>query len=429
MGTIKRNALHMLNSQVVVTFCQGLQFVVVARAMGSGELGRLAAILAINAVLAPFSGLGLHAITTMVLARGSERAPLYYGNSLLMGLISGLVLVALALLIGPLFLGAMAKPGVIAVFGIADFVFGFFVGASASVFLGLDKHRYAGRFQAMLAFTRLCCALLFVALHKLGVFKGWTTLYPQIWGWFYLAGSIIAAVLVYQMTVRQIGKPRAVFRQAVHDVRAGIFFSVGIAATSVYTDIDKAVLGRVASMEINGAYTAAYRVVAMSYAPVRALLNALQARFFRDGAHGVERAVRSATQMAMYAAAYCVVAGFGMKVAVPLIPWILGKSYQLSGQVLGTLAFLPLFLMLQDVFSSVLMGSGRQHIRSLVQMIAAGLCFLLNMSMAPEFGWEGAAAATYLTQALLAGMVGVVIWYALRAERRQMRTTALRTSS
>jgi O-antigen/teichoic acid export membrane protein len=163
---------------------------------------------------------------------------------------------------------------------------------------------------------------------------------------------------------------------------------------------------------------------------VRALLNALQARFFRDGAKGLDPVVRSAFRVALYAGAYCIVVGFATKLAVPIIPWILGKSYALSSQVLGTLAFLPLFLMIQDVFSAALMGSGRQHLRSFAQVIAAVLCFALNMSLAPQWGWQGAAASTYLSQILLSVMVGAVIWYSLRVERRgAQQTSSLGASS
>lgn len=429
MGSIKRNTLHMLSSQAVMTVCQGLQFVIVARALGATEFGRLAAILAINSVLVPFSGLGSNNITIMRLARGSSEAPLCYGNSLMMGCLSGFALIGLALFASMTFLGSMASPGVILIFGIADFILSFSIGAAACVFFGLDKHRYASRFQSLQAFSRLCCAGAFVSLHKLGVFSTWSALYAQIWGWFYLLGSLIAAVMVYKMTVAQIGRPQYHFKKAVHDIKTGVFYSVSVAAMSVYTDIDKAVLARVATTEINGAYTAAYRVIAMSYAPVRALLTAMQARFFRDGAHSVGAAVRSASRVAMYATAYCLLLGLMMQFVVPIIPLILGKSYALSGEILSRLAFLPLFLMLQDVFSTALTGSDRQHLRSFVQVAAALLCFFLNMSLAPQYGWMGATVATYATQVLLAAMVVGVIFYSVRAERKLMRPSHLPASS
>lgn len=435
MSKLKRNALHMLGSQFLVALFQGIQFILIARALGAHDFGRMAGVLAITAVLLPFSGMGAGNVIVIRLARGSEKVQIYFGNALLLTVISGSLLVLLATFWGLTFLPTVATPVVMLVLGISEILISTFIGISAHVFYGFEQHVYSGLFYSLHGFFRMLFAAVFFALfyhnaellHRLQLFSGFVN-FPtdrlEFWAWFHLAAGLTTWALVLSVTIRQIGWPSFDLKLALKELKIGIFYSIGLSSKSVYINIDKAILARYVSPEINGAYTAAFRLIYMAYTPIQAVLCATSARFFRDGANGVGPAFRIATRIVIYGSVYCSVFAMLVFIGAPLIRYILGDGYALSIDILRWLALLPLILMLQDTYSDALMGADRQMVRSFFQVIVALMCFGANMALVPKFSWMGAVAATYLSQIVLAALVIGLIVLLLRRERTGERLKA-----
>ena len=103
-ASLRRNTLHMLGAQFGSALFQGLHFVLIARALGAHDFGRMAGVLAITSALLPFSGVGAGNVLMMRVARAEAPATLYLGNALMVAVVSGSLLIALAALAGPLFL-------------------------------------------------------------------------------------------------------------------------------------------------------------------------------------------------------------------------------------------------------------------------------------------------------------------------------------
>lgn len=432
MSKLKRNALHMLGSQLLSAVCQGIQFVLIARALGAYDFGRLSGMLAITAVMLPFSGLGAENVIVIRLARGAENVQAYFGNALLLAAVSGSLLVLLAIFWGLTFLPAVATLSLLLIFGISEILVTKFIDIAAHVFYGFERHFYSGLFYSLHTIIRLIFAGVFFALHyqnaallhKLQLISGLGNL-PigslELWAWFHLAAGLITLAFVLFITIRQIGWPAVDVMLALRELKIGIFYSIGLSSKSIYINIDKAILARYATPEINGAYTAAFRLIYMAYTPVQAVLCAASARFFRDGANGVGSTFRMATQIVIYGSVYCLVFATLVFIGAPLIPYILGDGYALSVDILRWLAFLPLILMLQDTYSDALTGADRQMARSIFQLIVALVCFSLNMVLVPKFSWMGAITATYLSQFVLAVLILGLIFFLLRLERANER--------
>jgi O-antigen/teichoic acid export membrane protein len=404
---LRRNALHMVGAQFTGSLLQGLQFILIARALGAHDFGRMAGVLAITSVLLPFSGVGAGNVMVMRLARKEAPPALYFGNALMVAAVSGSLLIALAALAGPLFLRDPTLLGLIVLLGISEILVTKFIDIAAHVFYGLDRHAFSGSFFTLQAALRLCAAVVFYALlSQHGV---------MLWAAMHLASGIVAAAIVIALTVRQIGAPRLDLPLALRELKVGVLFSIGLSANSVYTDIDKAVLARYASAQINGQYTAAYRLVYMAFTPVMAVLMATQGMFFRAGAQqGLSATLKLALRMAWLGAVYCLALAALLYMAAPLVAWALGPQYLLSVEILQALSLLPLVLMAQSVFSEALTGANRQRARSIAQVGVAALCFGLNMALVPGLGWQGAAIATYVSQAVLAVAVVWIIWLSVR---------------
>ena len=409
--SLRRNTLHMLSAHVCSALFQGLQFVLIARALGAHDFGRMAGVLAITSALGPLSGIGAGNVLMVRVARNEAPAALYLGNALMVALVSGTLLIALAALVGPAFLRDASVLSLILLLGASELLTAKFIEIAAHAFYGLDQHAFSGAFYTVQAGVRLCAALLFFfmfAEHGLA-----------LWAWMHLAAGLLAAAIVVWVTVAQVGRPTFDVRLALRELKVGVHFAIGSSASSIYTDIDKAVLARYESPQINGQYTAAYRLIFMAYAPVMAVLMATQGMFFRAGGKdGLSATMKLALRVAWLGGAYCLALAALLYLGAPLVAWALGPQYVPSVEMLRALALLPLALMAQSVFSEALTGADRQRARSLAQVAVAILCFALNMALVPAMGWQGAVIATYVCQVLLAVIVVGIIWRSVQAESR-----------
>src|SRR4051812_38532178 len=77
-----RSPAFVIGCQISLALLQGLQFFVLARALGAHEFGRVASIIAITSVFLPFSGLGLGNVAIMRISRRQARATSVLGNGL-----------------------------------------------------------------------------------------------------------------------------------------------------------------------------------------------------------------------------------------------------------------------------------------------------------------------------------------------------------
>lgn len=400
---------HLLGGQASLMVIQGVQFVLLARALGPHEFGLLAAVLAITATLVPFCGLGTASVAMMRLARREGSPALYFGNALAVSSITGVIGAAVASGISVLVLPGPHILGVALLLSYSEMLLARFVEAATQVFLGQERHGAATLTWNFHAGLRLLCAVLF----------WWFAASPTAidWALIYGASTLLSAALVVLFTARRVGRPQVRWRDAWSDARVGFFFALANSARTVWTDADKAILARATTMSVNGAYTAAFRLMAMSYTPVVTVMAALQPRFFRAGASGGLRGVRaSMLATGRVTAGYGALVGLALYAGAPLLPAILGARFADSVGVLQALAGLPLLLALQYTCSEALVAADRQRLVAFGHVGAACASIALNLLLAPMLAWRGCAIAAYAVQAGLVAYLLVAIWRGSHAE-------------
>jgi O-antigen/teichoic acid export membrane protein len=229
---------------------------------------------------------------------------------------------------------------------------------------------------------------------------------PESWAWMYLAATTVAAGGCVAYTVGVLGRPRPNVRVLVSTLRLGVMFSVAQSASSIYGDIDKAMLARLASLDATGIFAAGYRVVSTSFMPVMALLQASYARFFARGRGGVGSTLAFAKSLVPASVGYSLAAGVALFAAAPLAPVVLGSDFGEATTVIRWLAVVPLLQALLYLPADALTGAGFQSARAALQVGGAALNVALNAILIPAHGWRGAAWATIVTLAALA----VALW-------------------
>lgn len=398
-----KSILPLMLGQMGQALVQGLQFLLVARMLGPHEFGYVAGVLAITSALLPFSGLGSANMMVMHLARGTGEAHMLYGNALTAGSIVGSTLTLLSAAICYAITHDLGMTGLFLIFGTSELVLTKLVDISQHVFYGLEKHVIASRFMLLQGGFRLAGAAVMAV----------TVQHPSAhdWAWAHLLWGMLPMLIVLVYTRRQTGHLSFNMGRLMSDLRTGVFFSLGLSARSVYTDVDKAVLGHVVSPSINGAYTAAFRLVFMATTPLTAGLLALQARMFRAGHDegGIHRTTRIAKNAIFGGVAYGLVVGVALYLCAPLLPLVLGAKYEQSVVILQALAFLPIPLFVQNALSDALAAANFQRLRSLVQMTVAALSLVLNLVLTSKLSWTGAVIASYTCQIVLAMLMAYMV--------------------
>lgn len=390
-----KSILPLMLGQLGQALVQGLQFLIVARILGPYEFGRVASVLAITSALLPFSGLGSANTMVMHLARGSKESHMLYGNALTAGSTVGAVLALLTAGISFLVTKDRSFALLCLIFGMSELVATKLVDISQHVFLGMEKHALASRLLLMQGVSRLVGAgILATAIHAPDAVQ---------WAYIHLASGLLATALILVYTRTHTGYLSFQLRRLLTDIRTGVFFSLGLSARSIYTDVDKAVLAHVVSPAVNGAYTAAFRLVFMATTPLSAGLLAIQARMFRAGhQEGIRKTAQIAKTAIMAGVTYGCVVGVVLYLCAPLLPWLLGPKYAQSVVMLQALAFLPIPLFVQSALSDALAAANFQRARSMIQMTVAMLSFGLNTLLIQHLSWQGAVVATYSCQIALA---------------------------
>lgn len=400
-GRLLRNTGTLLLGHVGRVAIQGTFFVLAARELGVTTFGAFAAAVALTALISPFAAFG----APNLLVRNSVRAPSETASHLatavtvvtIGGLVAMGVLVSASSLVAPPELTALTLCCIAA----ADLLGARLVETAGAAFAASERMAQTAGFTIALHAARTLSAIALVfATNPMSL---------EIWAYGYAGSSVAMGIAAVSIARHSFGASTPNLGQFRREWWDGMLFSVGLASQSIYNDLDKAMLAKLASLDATGLYTAAYRIVDMALAPLRALLSAAYPRFFLHGQKGIRDGLAFARRLAPVTIGYGVAAALGLLLLADAVPLVLGNEYSDAVPIIRALAVLPLLKALQSLPSDVLTGAGHQGFRSLAQIGAALVNVALNVALIPSHGLWGAVAATLLTDLLLLIAVWAVV--------------------
>jgi len=387
----------MISGQGVALAAQALYFVLIGRALGSREYGAFVGVAALVAALGQFSSLGMEMILVRNLSRDRASFEHTWGHALLISG-SGFVLLLGAAMLFAHFALQPELSSLVPWIAFADIFLGRLVQLSARAFQGADQMAWMARLTASSAVARaLMAAAVWWFTQHFAIHAG-----ALLWARVYWLATLMVAIPALVLVTLRLGWPRfAPMRRT--DLSEGLSFSLAGSSVSIYNDIDKTFLVSYGQTQAAGIYSAAYRVVDAASAPIFAVYAAAAPRFFREGARGVSSARRFARTTLMRTVPYAVGVGALLALAAPVMPALFGPSFRESAVVLRWLCLLPLLRALHYAWGSAITGSASQWNRTATQFGAAALNLCLNFALIPRWSWRGAAAASLLTDGVLAG--------------------------
>lgn len=397
-----RDFNSMLAGNLGKVLIQGAYFVIIARKLGVANFGVFAALVGLASVVAPFASVGTNSLTVRNVTTGRSRVQESVVIALSVTFVGGLT-IAVALLLASRFLAPEASLPVVGLVLISDLICSRLVEACAFGFQAVIQMKVTAGVTILFHSTRLIAAVVFTS----GIFGS------ELWNWarLYCVASLVSAGLILIVTATRLGFERPRSGRCRDDAREGFLFSVGLASQTIYNDIDKAMLGALSTPIAAGIYTAAYRVIDVAFAPMRALLGAAYPRIFIHGDEGLPAAIRFARRIAAPGFAYCAGCTAALLAGAPMVPLLLGSSFASSVPALRALAVLPILKAAQYLLADALSASGLQGRRSLAQAAVALANIAMNLYLIPNFGWQGAVASSLACDFALASALCTLVWW------------------
>ena len=249
------------------------------------------------------------------------------------------------------------------------------------------------------------------------------TMHPvtlERWVLVYLLTGVLGTIYAVRKGGQMWGRPSMDLHALREDVTEGVFFSIAGSAATVYNDIDKIMLSKLADLASTGVYAAAYRVIDVTMTPVRSLAAAAYPQFFRKGAGGMGATYPYARSLIAKTAIYGFLASTGLWLAAPALPYLLGTKYEAVVPAVRWLALIPLLRCIHSFLADALSGAGLQRKRTEIQVLIALLNILGNLIILPRYSWRGAA----WTSLGCDGLLVVAFWFTTRYYcRRQAVST------
>jgi O-antigen/teichoic acid export membrane protein len=410
---LARNTAWMAVAQGSRVVLGATYFVIIARTLGAQGYGAFVGAVALVALVAPFASLGAGNLLVKHVARSPDRFRRYWGGALSITIASGLAFGLAVVVAARLVLPPTIPLLVVVCVAASDMLFARVLDISGQAFQAHERLARTAQFPLLMSVLRLAAASAFAAL-------GAPT--PARWAVWYLGSTVVSAVVSVGVTWRELGRPERVFGYPAEELREGFYFATSLSAQNVYNDIDKSMLARLSTLEATGIYGAAYRLIDVSFVPVRSLLAAAYPRFFRHGAGGVRASLAVARRLLPVAAGYALLAGLGLFLGAPLLPRLLGSDYRASIEATRLLALLPLLKAVHYFAADTLTGAGYQGRRTVAQLVVAAVNVGINIPLITRYSWRGAAWSSVASDGLLAVLLWWTLWAMCRREDRSPAT-------
>lgn len=409
-----RNTLWMLVGKGLLLVIQAIYFILIARHLGPHNYGAFVGVMALVAILAPFVGIGSINLLLKNVSRDQSVFSEYWGNTLLMNLTTGTVMLGFVLLISRIFLPSSIPLILVILVAFSDLVVYRLTGACTVAFQAFERLDMMAKLNVASAILRLIAAGLLVLFIKQPTAVSWAV--------FYLCSTAAGCVLAMFVVHRRLGKPSLALHRIRPELQEGFYFSISLSAANIYNDVDKTALARLATLQAAGIYAAAYRIIDALYAPVTSLVSATYPRFFQRGALGLSGSLQYARTLMSRAAVYALGVTLGVLLCAPLAPRILGESYINAVPALQLLAVIPLLRSIHYFLANSLTGSGFQGTRSAIQVLVALFNIGLDIWLIPIYSWRGAAWASVASDSLL--VIGFLLAIGYRLRRQAVRIPA-----
>jgi O-antigen/teichoic acid export membrane protein len=383
------NTIWELLAKFFTLSVQAGYFVAVTRSLGAENYGSFLAVSSLAGIAFPFTSIGTGDLLIQNVSRNKKLFPFYWGNALLTVLIASFALTLLLLFLSPIIFHGAINPLAIFMILVADLTgLSIFI-ISTRAFMAVELFQKSSLLQVLSTANKLIAALILVIFFPKPSLIDWTFLY--------LSSSVINALISIFVVNKLLAKPLPVIKAIKAEINQGVYFSISESASNINANVDKAMLGSMASLQATGIYGAAYRFIEVATVPIYAVVATCYPKFFQQGVFGIRGCLSLAKKLVPIISIYGIAVWIGLFFFASYIPAILGEEYRDAIAALRWLAPMPLISACQVLLADILTGAGFQKMRSIIQITTAASNAALNLWLIPFYSWRGATWATLTT--------------------------------
>ena len=366
-----------------------------ARHLEGGEFGRLTFYLAVFSLLDALTDFGTGSVAVQRTADDPwALLPVLRAARRIRLALSGLGLALVAVLVA-----AYDEPGAWWILAAALYPFTHALELSATVYKNRIAWGVPTLLRAIASALRLGLVLLVYALGRM----------DQAPYLFAMAlGSATANVALHRAAARHLPKPTIALQRARGVLRAALPLGLAMVCQQAYFYADNLFVRAWLGVEVLGHYNSAMRVLSLLImGAVYAALAGLPWMTRRSGADRLgEAAARLAQPLVLGAAAFC---GLIAPYSGDLLALLFGEPFRAAGPSLVWLLGGVVCVHAGAVLLNGVVASGRGGLVLTVALGALGVNLIGNALLIPEYGMEGAAAATFVTELVVALGAAVVL--------------------
>ena len=408
-GGLAYNTAWMSLSQGVCLTIQAAYFVITARCLAAENYGAFVATMALALTVAPFVGFGWGDLLVKHVAQDRTGFRVYWGNLLSLTVVSGLLSTGILVTVARIVLPQSIPILVIIPVCLSELVFSRVNDCVPYAFQSVERLDLAALQKVAASLARFTGILVL----SLAVRRPTSTQ----WSFVYLLTTFSISLPSVVWVSHRLGSPVVKIALMRRHLVQGACFAVSGSAQIVHDYIDQTMLARLASLDATAVYSIAARLVEVGFIPIRSVLNAAYPGFFRAGRSGIRPALQYMSRILPRSAAYSIVVSGCLYVCSPLVPHVFGPQYRSSVGALRILALLPVFRTFYYFLADAITSTGRQGLRTCIQVVVATCNIALNLWAIPRYSWTGAAWSSVASDGLLAvSMYCVVLYFSRSSE-------------
>lgn len=183
-----------------------------------------------------------------------------------------------------------------------------------------------------------------------------------------------------------------------------IAYFIPTIATSIYTVMDKTMIGVITNEKENGFYEQATKIIRIVQSILLSLNTVMTSRMSFLFAQNKQKEIKDKILQSFdFLLFLSIPFMFGMiAIANGFVPWFFGEGYERTADIMCFLSPLPLVICISNVLGSQYLTPSGQRVRS-SKGIIAGACvnFLCNLFLIPRFAAIGAATASVIAETVI----------------------------
>ncbi len=398
------NILALFSGTTVAQFATALTLILTARALGAESFGQYAACFALAKVSSVVFNLGMDTWLLREGRRGITPLGRLVGSNLVTKLVLGLLWLG-----GMLILGRFLNPGTYPPELLTLAVLATWLEAVLNTAVFGFNAALRNQVSAVLTIAS-SLALLAITILFLGAHQGEASLYSQA----RLGIDFIFAIVsvIWLQKAIKLSAARSTIRQTFREIAP---YTLSDALLVIYTQADITIIALLLGPQAAGIYSPASSMVrALFVVPqsVHLVMVPVLSQMLAEKSRRLEKTFR---QMSLALAGVGAALWFGTALFGPYLVWIvLGKDFSESAPVLTILSAILFLKSVSHAMAAMIVATGYQGYRVIVQGIAAGLNVAFNLLFAVRFGVTGVAWIYVISEVvLLAGYMFLVgLWQA-----------------